>query len=146
MGKLIFTRQELTLYLCPLNHWAEFNLAWGMIMRNNMFEQVASLRGKHFELIQFHLWRSLHWMTWTEFRSTSHWIARSKTIRARECTISKMSFGQWFFYLMAPVRTWFWVAVQSFCGSRSVASQNGFHWNLDTMTQCAQAPLGFVKF
>ena len=28
----------------------------------------------------------------------------------------------------------FWVAVQSFCRSRWVASQNGFHWNLDTMT------------
>ena len=30
--------------------------------------------------------------------------------------------------------TRFWVAVQSFCGSRLVASQDGFHWNLNTMT------------
>ena len=29
----------------------------------------------------------------------------------------------------------------SFCGSRWVASQNGFHWILDTMSLCAQAPL-----
>ena len=47
---------------------------------------------------------------------------------------------------MGPVRirhtsfTRFWMAVQSFCGSRWVASQNGFHWNLDTTTYCAQAP------
>ena len=31
--------------------------------------------------------------------------------------------------------------VQSICGSSWMASENGFHWNLATMTQCAQAPL-----
>ena len=36
------------------------------------------------------------------------------------------------------------MAVQSFCGSRWVASQNGFYWNLDTITWCAQAPLAWT--
>ena len=34
----------------------------------------------------------------------------------------------------------------TFCWSRWVASQCGFHWNVDTMTQCAQAPSCFQAF
>ena len=36
--------------------------------------------------------------------------------------------------------------VQSFCESSWVASQNGFHCNLDTMKLCAQAPFNGSHF
>ena len=39
--------------------------------------------------------------------------------------------------------TRFWVAVQSFCGSRWVASQNGFHWNLDAPNAHKPHPSSF---